>query len=97
MQPVIVPFKGPGGRATLTVTDVGPGKVAYTVKADGNTSRASVSGPGQGCLTVLRAHGSGNSCGGLGQDGAPPERQPGAVVIQVAAGADGTALLRLVS
>ncbi|MFI6931921.1 hypothetical protein [Streptomyces sp. NPDC050287] len=54
------------------------------------------SGPGQGCITVLRSHGSGNSCGGLGKAGRPGP-QPDAVVIQAAAGEDGTALVHIVS
>ncbi|MDI3417518.1 hypothetical protein [Streptomyces luteolus] len=94
-KPVEVSFDGPGGKATLSVTEVGPNKVAYTVKSANGRSRGSASGPGQGCITVLRANGSGNSCGRVGTSA--PEAQPDAVVVQVAAGADGTALLHLVS
>ena len=95
-SPVTVRFKGPGGPATLSVTEVGPGKVEYTVKSGNGQSKAGASGPGQGCITVLRSNGSGNSCGGLG-DAARPSAQPDAVVIQVAAGADGTAIVHIVT
>ncbi|MYS94157.1 MULTISPECIES: hypothetical protein [Streptomyces] len=95
-EPVKIPFKGPRGPATLSVTEVGPNTVAYTVKSGNGQSKGSVSGPGQGCITVLRSNGSGNSCGGLG-DAARPSPQPDAVVIQAAAGEDGTAVLQLVS
>ncbi|MDQ8705490.1 hypothetical protein RCO28_23760 [Streptomyces sp. LHD-70] len=94
-EPVEVSFDGPGGKAALSVTEVGPDKVAYTVKSANGRSRGSASGPGQGCLTVLRENGSGNSCGRVGT--AAPEAQPDAVVVQLAAGEDGTALLHLVS
>ncbi|MFD6171358.1 hypothetical protein [Streptomyces coeruleorubidus] len=94
--PVKIPFKGPRGPATLSVTEVGPDTIAYTVKSGNGQSKGSASGPGQGCITVLRSNGSGNSCGGLG-DAGPPSPQPDAVVIQAAAGEDGTAVLQLVS
>ncbi|WJV50850.1 hypothetical protein [Streptomyces flavofungini] len=89
-------FKGPRGQATLSVTEVGPDKVEYTVKSGSGRAKGGASGPGQGCVTVLRSNGSGNSCGGLG-DGARPSPQPGAVVIQAATGEDGTAILHIVS
>lgn len=94
-DPATVRFKGPDGPATLSVTEVGPNKVEYTVKSGSGRSKGGAGGPGQGCMTVLRDNGSGNSCGGLGD--ARPSAQPGAVVIQVAAGEDGTALLHVVS
>nr|WP_214668834.1 hypothetical protein [Streptomyces sabulosicollis] len=92
---VTIPFKGPAGPATLTVNEIGPNKVTYTVKSGNNRSQGGASGPGQGCVTVLRDHGSSNSCGRVGTT--RPAAQPGAVVIQMAAGADGTALLHIVS
>jgi hypothetical protein len=95
-EPVKIPFKGPRGPATLTVTEVGPDTIAYTVKSGNGQSKGSASGPGQGCITVLRSNGSGNSCGGLGAAGRPSP-QPDAVVIQAATGEDGTAVLQLVS
>ncbi|MEU0250339.1 hypothetical protein ABZ192_39780 [Streptomyces sp. NPDC006235] len=95
-EPVKIPFKGPRGPATLSVTEVGPNAIAYTVKSGNGQSKGSASGPGQGCITVLRSNGSGNSCGGLG-DADRPSPQPDAVVIQAAAGEDGTAVLQLVS
>src|SRR3954467_6654102 len=65
-EPTTFRFKGPAGTATLSVTEVGPNKVEYTVKSGSNQSKGGASGPGQGCITVLRANGGGNSCGGLG-------------------------------
>ncbi|MFM9371469.1 hypothetical protein [Streptomyces sp. Da 82-17] len=93
--PVVVRFDGPGGAATLSVTEVGRHKVAYSVKSGAGRSQGSASGPGHGCLTVLRANGSGNSCGRL----APgrPERRQDAVVVQLTAAAGGSALLHIVS
>lgn len=93
--PVTVRFKGPAGPATLSVTEVGLNKVAYTVKSGNGQSKDGASGSGQGCITVLRSNGSGNSSGGLGD--ARPSAQPDAVVIQVAAGEEGTAILHIVS
>ncbi|MDG9711989.1 hypothetical protein [Streptomyces sp. DH10] len=95
-ESVNIPFTGPRGSATLSVTEVGPNSIAYTVKSGSGQSKGSASGPGQGCITVLRSNGSGNSCGGLG-DAGRPSPQPDAVVIQAAAGEDGTAVLQLVS
>ncbi|MDQ1016602.1 hypothetical protein [Streptomyces afghaniensis] len=95
-EPVRIPFKAPRGPATLSVTEVGPNSIAYTVKSGNGQSKGSASGPGQGCITVLRDNGSGNSCGGLGAAGRPSP-QPDAVVIQAATGENGTAVLQLVS
>ncbi|MFF1690359.1 MULTISPECIES: hypothetical protein [unclassified Streptomyces] len=95
-SPVTFRFKGPDGTATLTVTEVGPDKVEYTVKSGNGQSKAGATGPGQGCITVLRSNGGGNSCGGLG-DATRPSPEPDAVVIQAATGKDGTAILRIVS
>jgi hypothetical protein len=95
-EPVRIPFKGPRGQATLSITEIGPNSIAYTVKSGNGQSKGSASGPGQGCITVLRSNGSGNSCGGLG-DAGRPSPQPDAVVIQAATGEDGTAVLQLVS
>ncbi|WHX22463.1 hypothetical protein QFW82_38290 [Streptomyces malaysiensis subsp. malaysiensis] len=94
-EPVTVRFKGPAGPATLSVTEVGPNKVEYTVQSSGGRSQGEASGPGQGCITVLRDHGSANSCGRPGKD--RPAAQPNAVVIQMTAGEDGTAILHIVS
>ncbi|GAA0639980.1 hypothetical protein GCM10009535_16130 [Streptomyces thermocarboxydovorans] len=96
-EPVTIRFPAPGGgRATLTVTGVGPDEIQYSVKSGGSRSEAGAGGPGQGCITVLRSHGSGNSCGRLG-DSEPPAAQPDAVVIQAATGRNGTVLLQIVS
>lgn len=95
-EPVTFRFEGPAGPATLSVTEVGPNKIEYTVKSKNNQSEGGATGPGQGCITVLRGNGGGNSCGGLG-DATPPSPQPDAVVIQAATGEDGTAILQLVS
>ncbi|AWW37833.1 MULTISPECIES: hypothetical protein [Streptomyces] len=95
-EPVTFRFKGPKGMATLSVTKVGPNEIEYSVQSDNGRSKAGASGPGQGCLTVLRDNGSGNSCGGLGDSGRP-SAEPGTVVIQAATGADGTAVLHVVT
>ncbi|MCQ8188184.1 hypothetical protein [Streptomyces rugosispiralis] len=92
---VTVRFKGPAGPATLTVDELGPNKVTYTVESGSNHSQGGTSGPGQGCLTVLRDHGSSNVCGRVST--MRPAAQPGAVVILMAAGENGTATLRIVS
>ncbi|WP_055467409.1 hypothetical protein [Streptomyces ardesiacus] len=94
--PVTLVFPGPDGitRATLSVTEVAPNTIEYEVTSGNNRSETGANGPGQGCLTYLRAHGSGNSCGALGP--ARPSPQPGAVVIQATTGTDGTALLHIV-
>ncbi|MFI7394765.1 hypothetical protein [Streptomyces tendae] len=96
-EPVTIRFPAPGdaGRATLSVTKVGPNEIEYEVKSGNNRSSGGARGPGQGCLTYLRDHGSGNSCGTV--DPTRPSPQPGAVVIQAATGTDGTALLHIVS
>ncbi|MFI6642703.1 hypothetical protein [Streptomyces sp. NPDC050504] len=94
--PVTIRVDGPAGPATLSVTEVGPNRIEYTVESGGSRSDNGASGPGQGCLTVLRPHGSGTSCGALG-DAARPDPRSGAVVIQVLAGEDGTAIVRVVS
>jgi len=96
-EPVTIRFPAPGGgRATLTVTAVGRNEIEYTVKSGGGRAEGAAGGPGWGCITVLRAGGSGNSCGPLGDPGRPAA-QPDAVVIQAATGRDGTALLPIVS
>lgn len=94
-EAVKIRFKGPFGPATLAVTEVGPDLVEYTVKSHGGQSTGVVSGPGSGCVTVLRRDGSGNSCGGVAD--ARPSPRPGAVVIQLAARQDGTAVIDIVS
>ncbi|WP_399888121.1 hypothetical protein ACGH7X_24995 [Streptomyces sp. BBFR51] len=95
-KPVTIRFKGPDGTAaTLSVTEVGPDKIEYEVKSGNGQSKGGASGAGQGCITVLRPNGSGNSCGGL--PGTRPSAQPNAVVIQATTGANGTALLHIVT
>ncbi|MFH9571219.1 hypothetical protein ACH4MG_11795 [Streptomyces sp. NPDC017454] len=94
-KPVTVRFQGPGGPATLSVTEVGPNKIEYAVKSGNGQSKGGASGPGQGCITVLRENGSGNSCGDLSRT--HPSPRPGAVVIQATTTEHGTALLRLIS
>ncbi|MFI6080441.1 hypothetical protein ACIBBB_05600 [Streptomyces sp. NPDC051217] len=95
-EPVTFPFRGPDGAATLSVTEIGKNKVEYTVTSGNGRSQGGASGPGQGCITVLRTSGSGNSCGGLGE-AERPGRQPDAVVIQAATGENGTAIVHIVS
>ncbi|MEU4980500.1 hypothetical protein [Streptomyces sp. NPDC021969] len=96
-EPVTIHFRGPGddGRATLSVTTVGPNEIEYEVKSGNTRSKGGASGPGQGCLTYVRDRGSGNSCGTL--DSTRPSPRPDAVVIQATTGTDGTALLHIVS
>ncbi|MFD3519826.1 hypothetical protein [Streptomyces sp. NPDC058653] len=94
--PVTFPIKGPAGPATVSVTEVGENKIEYTVKSGNSHSQSAATGPGQGCVTVLRTTGSGNSCGGLGA-ATRPGKQPDAVVIQAAAGGNGTAIIHIVS
>ncbi|WP_329578833.1 hypothetical protein [Streptomyces sp. NBC_01361] len=94
--PVTFRFKGPAGPATLSVTEVGPNKVEYTIKSGNSQSQGGASGPGQSCITVLRSNGGGNSCGGQG-DAARPSPQPDAVLIQAVTSENGTAILRIVS
>ncbi|MEV6960153.1 hypothetical protein AB0M97_13300 [Streptomyces sp. NPDC051207] len=95
-EPVTIRFKGPDGRATLSVTKIGPNEVEYTVKSGNGRSKGAASGPGHGCTTFLYSNSSGNSCGG-GLGGTRPSPQPGAVVIQMTGHEDGTALLHMVS
>ncbi len=95
--PVTFPFAGPAGRATLAVTKVGPNDIEYKVTAHGNESAGGASGRGEGCVTVLRADGGGNSCGAVPKPASRPRAQAHAVVIQAAFGPDGTAILTLVS
>ncbi|MFF2503872.1 hypothetical protein ACFVTY_10920 [Streptomyces sp. NPDC058067] len=94
-QPLTVRFKGPGGPTTLSVTEVGPDKAEFTVKGGNGRSRAGANGEGSGCVTVLSSNGSSTSCGGA--PGARPTAEPGTVVIQIATGQDGTAILQIAS
>ncbi|MET8211320.1 hypothetical protein ABZT51_35920 [Streptomyces sp. NPDC005373] len=95
-KPVTFRFKGPAGPATLSVTEVGPNKVEYTIKSGNSQSTGGATGSGQSCITVLRSNGGGNSCSGQG-DAARPSPQPDAVVIQTVTSENGTAILRIVS
>ncbi|MFB7657393.1 MULTISPECIES: hypothetical protein [unclassified Streptomyces] len=95
-KPVTIRLEGPDGSpTTLSVTEVGPNKIEYEVKSGNGQSKGGASGKGQGCLTVLRANGSGNSCGPL-RDTRPAAQQD-AVVIQATTSADGTATLHVVT
>ncbi|MEV8123081.1 hypothetical protein AB0P07_02975 [Streptomyces sp. NPDC085944] len=96
-KPVTLHFPGPGGsgRATLSMTEIGPNKIEYEVRSGDNRSRGAATGRGQGCLTYLREHGSGNSCGTL--DNIRPSPRPHTVVIQATTSTDGTTLLHIVS
>ncbi|MGW7350719.1 hypothetical protein [Streptomyces sp. NPDC054784] len=93
-RPVTFPFEGPAGRARLALTKVGADEVEYTVTGGGGgTVKGGAGGPGSGCVSVLRSGGAGTSCGGVG---AVPEAEDGTVVLQVASGSDGTAVVTLV-
>ncbi|MBZ6137299.1 hypothetical protein [Streptomyces olivaceus] len=95
-KPVTLHFPAPGGgRATLSVTEVGPNKIEYEVKSANGQSKAGASGPGQGCLTYLRENGTGNSCGPLTTT--HPTPQPDTVTIQTTTTRTGPGLLRIVS
>lgn len=95
-KPVTLHFPAPGGgRATLSVTEVGPNKIEYELKSANGQSKAGASGPDQGCLTYLRANGTGNSCGPLTTT--RPTPQPDTVTIQTTATPTGPGLLRIVS
>lgn len=94
-KPVTFSFKGPNGKEKLSVTKVGPDEVDYTVKrAGGGTVKGGSGGPGSGCVSALRSDGGGTSCG---QVGSPPAKEDGAVLVQVASGADGTAVINIIS
>ncbi|MDQ0406069.1 hypothetical protein ABVB69_23420 [Streptomyces sp. NPDC000349] len=95
-KPVTIRLEGPDGSpTTLSVTEVGPNEIEYEVKSGKGQSKGGASGKGQGCLTVLRANGSGNSCGPL-RDTRPAAQQD-AVLVQATTSADGTATLHVVS
>ncbi|MFD5803005.1 hypothetical protein [Streptomyces sp. NPDC127020] len=95
-KPVTIRLAGPDGSpTTLSVTEVGPNEIEYEVKSGNGRSKGGASGKGQGCLTVLRANGSGNSCGPLTDT--RPAAQQDAVVIQATTSEDGTATLHVVS
>ncbi|MGI5348027.1 hypothetical protein ACQEU8_07500 [Streptomyces sp. CA-250714] len=93
-DPVTVRFKIPDGPAKLSLTEVGKNRVGYKVTASGSRTSGEASGKGSGCTAVFRSGGSSSSCGVAGES---PEKVDRAVVLQVVAGADGTALVRLVS
>ncbi|TMR32099.1 hypothetical protein ETD85_23900 [Nonomuraea zeae] len=92
--PVTIHFKIPDGPATLSLTKVGKNEVGYKVTSGDSRTSGEVSGDGRGCVTVFTRNSSNSSCGLAGK---PPGRKKGAVVVQVVAGADGTAILRLIS
>ncbi|MEU5031148.1 hypothetical protein [Streptomyces milbemycinicus] len=93
-KPVTIRIKLPGGPAKLSLTKVGKNAVDYKVTSGNGKTSGGASGDGSGCVAVFRSGGSSSSCG---MAGPPPDKVDGAVVLQVVAGADGTAILRLVS
>ncbi|NGO10274.1 hypothetical protein G5C60_22445 [Streptomyces sp. HC44] len=97
-EPVTIRFKIPDGPAKLSVTKVGKNEVGYKVTSgtstNGSSAGGTASGEGSGCTTVFHSNGSGTQCGAAGE---PPGKQADAVVMQLVPGADGTAILRLVS
>lgn len=94
-KPVTFSFKGPDGKEKLSVTKVGPDEVDYTVKrSGGGTVKGGAGGPGSGCISALRPNGGGTSCGQVGK---PPAKEDGAVLVQVASGKDGTAVINIIS
>jgi len=97
-KPVTIRFPSPDRPAKLSVTKVGRNEVAYKVILGTGANRGQTgggaSGEGSGCTAVLYSGGSSGSCGPVGE---PPDKQADAVVLQLVSGADGTAILRLVS
>ncbi|MBB6348070.1 hypothetical protein FHU36_004615 [Nonomuraea muscovyensis] len=93
-EPVTIRFEIPDGPAKLSLTKVGKNEVGYKVTSGNSRTSGEVSGEGSGCVVVFHRNGSSSSCGPAGK---PPGRREGAVVLQVVAGADGTAIVRLVS
>ncbi|MDW6061552.1 hypothetical protein SAZ11_30435 [Streptomyces sp. FXJ1.4098] len=93
-KPVTIGIKLPGGPAKLSLTKVGKNAVDYKVTSGNSKTSGGASGDGSGCVAVFRSGGSSSSCG---MGGPPPDKVDGAVVLQVVAGADGTAILRLIS
>ncbi|GAA3711157.1 hypothetical protein GCM10022224_090790 [Nonomuraea antimicrobica] len=94
-RPVTIRFEIPDGPATLSLTKVGRNEVGYKVTSGDSRTSGEASGDGWGCLAVFTPGGSSSGCSLIASE--PPDRQEGAVVLQVLAGAEGTALLRLVS
>ncbi|NSC20105.1 hypothetical protein FM076_02325 [Streptomyces albus subsp. chlorinus] len=94
-EPVTVRFEIAGRSAKLSLSEVGRNKVAYKVTSGSSRTSGEAGGEGSGCVAVFRSGGSSSSCGAAGEE--PPEKVDGAVVLQVASGPDGTAVLRLVS
>ncbi|KAK1180344.1 hypothetical protein B7755_020640 [Streptomyces sp. NBS 14/10] len=93
-EPVTIRIKLPDGPAKLSLTKVGKNAVDYKVTSGNSKTSGGASGDGSGCVAVFRSGGSSSSCG---MGGPPPDKVDGAVVLQVVAGADGTAILRLIS
>ncbi|MET8459711.1 MULTISPECIES: hypothetical protein [Streptomyces] len=95
-RPVTIRLEAPDGSpTTLSVTEVGPSRIEYEVRSANGRSKGGASGRGQGCLTVLRENGSGNSCGPL--NATRPDAVRGAVVIQATTSESGVATLHVVS
>ncbi|MCT2589064.1 hypothetical protein LHJ74_03780 [Streptomyces sp. N2-109] len=88
-------FEGP---AKLALTKVGKDEIGYKVtlgtKNNGSETSSETSGPGTGCTATIYQGGSSGSCGPAGE---PPAKEKGTVGVHLLSGADGTAILRLVS
>ncbi|PSK89393.1 hypothetical protein CLV63_12629 [Murinocardiopsis flavida] len=93
-EPVAFDLELPDGSAKLAVTKVGENEVAYKVTKDNGETKGGASGKGSGCTAFFTDGGSNSSCGPAG---GPPSATADTVVLQLVSGADGTALLRLVS
>ncbi|MGI5272628.1 hypothetical protein ACQEUU_26020 [Nonomuraea sp. CA-218870] len=94
-KPTTIRFEIPDGPATLSLTKVGMNEVGYKVTSENSRTSGTASGDGSGCLAVFTRGGSRSTCSALPDE--PPDRQDGAIVLQVLAGPDGTAIVRLVS
>ncbi|MBF8186025.1 hypothetical protein ITP53_09755 [Nonomuraea sp. K274] len=94
-EPVTIRFDSPDGPVKLSLTKVRENEVGYLVTSGSNQTSGDTSGDGSSCVAVFSGSGSRSACGMVVRK--PPARKDGAVVLQVVAQADGTAILRLVS
>lgn len=96
-KPVTVPLKVFQGPASIELTKVGKDGIGYQVtlgtKDNGTRTSSEIKGANTACTATIHQGGSSGSCGPAGE--APPGEK-GAVVMHLATGADGTAILRLV-
>lgn len=96
-EPVTVPLKVFDGPAEIAVTKVAKDAIGYRVtlgtKNNGTETSSEIKGENTACTATIHQGGSSGSCGPAGE---PPSGERGAVVMRLATGEDGTAILRLV-